>query len=151
MKKLIIPGLLIVAAAAYYLGKSTAPESPPQGRAEVRGAARTDDDIFRKAFESRRSGVQVEGAGIVEKVLKDDLDGSRHQRFIVRLATGQTILIAHNIDLAPRVASIANGDDVTFAGVYEWNRNGGTVHWTHHDPKGTHPGGWITHRGSTYR
>ncbi|MCZ7556165.1 MAG: DUF3465 domain-containing protein [Bacteroidia bacterium] len=110
-----------------------------------------DDEEVRRAFERRSSGVQVIGAGTVEKVLKDDLEGSRHQRFILRLASGQTLLIAHNIDLAPRVASLTTSDEVEFYGVYEWNRNGGTVHWTHHDPGGRHTDGWIKHRGKLYR
>jgi hypothetical protein len=98
-----------------------------------------------------RSGEQLEASGVVERVLADDNDGSRHQRFIVRLASGQTLLIAHNIDLAPRVAGLASGDTVTFSGVYEPNDKGGVVHWTHHDPAGRHTAGWIEHKGQRYQ
>jgi hypothetical protein len=87
----------------------------------------------------------------VERVLADDDDGSRHQRFIVRLASGQTLLIAHNIDVAPRVADLARGDSVAFAGIYEPNDKGGVVHWTHHDPSGRHTGGWVEHKGRRYQ
>ena len=89
--------------------------------------------------------------GIVERILRDDSSGSRHQRFLVRTATGVTVLIAHNIDLAPRVASLREGDRVTFNGEYEWNDKGGVIHWTHHDPAGRHEGGWIRHAGKTYQ
>ena len=103
------------------------------------------------AFEARRSDAWVEDAGIVERVLADDRDGSRHQRFIVRLASGRTVLIAHNIDLAPRLEPLRPGDPIRFRGQYEWNSQGGVVHWTHHDPSGRREGGWIEHGGRRTR
>jgi hypothetical protein len=102
------------------------------------------------AYESEQSGVMVEAGGIVERELSDDLDGSRHQRFIVRLPNGQTVLLSHNIDLAPRVPLRPN-ETVRFRGQYEWNDRGGVVHWTHHDPKGRREGGWIDYEGERYR
>ena len=97
-----------------------------------------------------RSGEQVRGSGSVSRILSDDNDGSRHQRFIVRLSSGRTLLIAHNIDLAPRVRSLSVGDTVSFYGEYESNDRGGVIHWTHHDPRGSHAGGWIEHKGRRY-
>ena len=114
------------------------------------GAARDNSEIGR-AFNTRTSNVQVEGEGIVNRTLEDDLAGSRHQRFIVRLASGQTVLIVHNIDIAPRVASLQTGDSVRFYGEYVWNAQGGMVHWTHHDPQGRHVAGWLKHNGRTYQ
>jgi hypothetical protein len=98
-----------------------------------------------------RPNSQFEGEGSVVRVLSDDNKGSRHQRFIVRLASGRTVLIAHNIDLAPRVDGLSAGDTVAFYGEFEDNEQGGVVHWTHHDPAGRHVGGWIRHRGRTYQ
>jgi hypothetical protein len=115
------------------------------------GASPVDDNAVGRAFDAGTSNVQVEGEGVVTRVLADDLDGSRHQRFIVRLASGQTVLIAHNIDLAPRVAGLEEGDSVRFYGQYEWNEKGGTVHWTHRDPEGKHTSGWLKHNGRTYQ
>jgi hypothetical protein len=97
------------------------------------------------------SDVQLTGQGVVVKVLRDDLDGSKHQRFILDVGSGNTVLVSHNIDLAPRVDNIAEGDSIEFAGEYEWNSKGGVVHWTHHDPAGRHPEGWIRHHGRTYK
>jgi hypothetical protein len=109
------------------------------------------DQALASAFSGQRSGEQVTGSGVVSRILSDDTDGGRHQRFILTLASGQTLLIAHNIDIAPRVASLRLGDTVEFDGVYEWNAQGGVVHWAHHDPTGTHQPGWLRHAGRTYQ
>ena len=103
------------------------------------------------AYRAQRSDVQVRGKGIVKKVLSDDLKGSRHQRFLLRLDNNQTLLVAHNIDLAPRIDGLRAGDEVAFYGEYEWNNQGGVLHWTHHDPGGRHADGWLKHRGRTYQ
>ena len=58
------------------------------------------DEPIASAFASGTSNIQVEGEGTVSRVLPDDLNGPRHQRFIVELASGQTLLITHNIDIA---------------------------------------------------
>jgi hypothetical protein len=106
---------------------------------------------LKSAYENHQSNVQVKGSGTVIRILKDDDKGSRHQKFLLKLSSGQTILIAHNIDLAPRIDSISNGDMIQFYGEYEWNNKGGVVHWTHRYPNGHHVGGWLKHNGSTYQ
>ena len=131
------------------------------GSAPLSDAAASDDDddvlrgdgdaILAAAFKDRVNDLPVQGRGIVEKLLKDDTDGDRHQRFIIRLASGQTLLMAHNIDVASRVDGLAVGDSVAFGGVYEWSAEGGTIHWTHHDPDGRHPSGWLRHDAETHR
>jgi ABC-type glycerol-3-phosphate transport system substrate-binding protein len=114
------------------------------------GSQAQADDAIADAFRAQRSGVQVVGDGVVSALLPDDNEGSRHQRFVLRLASGQTVLVAHNIDLAPRIAGLAKGDTVGFNGVYEWNAKGGVIHWTHRDPAGRHTPGWLRHDGRTY-
>ena len=109
------------------------------------------ESTLQEAFRSQRSDLQVRGEGTVTKVLRDDLDGSRHQRFILRTNTGQTLLVAHNIDLAPRIDGLKAGDTVEFYGEYEWNPKGGVIHWTHHDPDHRHVAGWLRHQGRTYQ
>jgi hypothetical protein len=89
--------------------------------------------------------------GVVWKILQDDNEGSRHQKFIVKLSNDQTLLVSHNIDLAERIPDLQNNDSITFKGEYEWNRKGGVVHWTHHDPKGKHQDGFLIHKGKTYQ
>ncbi len=106
--------------------------------------------LRQRQFSVQDSGDWVEGTGVVMRVLSDDNEGSRHQRFILDMRNRQSILIAHNIDLAKRV-SLGVGDRVKFRGTYEWNDLGGLVHWTHHDPMGFEPGGYIVHRRKTYK
>ena len=110
-----------------------------------------EDSAIGRAFASRASDVQVEGEGTVIRLLADDLNGSRHQRFIVELASRQTLLIAHNIDVAARIDGLAVGDTVSFSGEYVWNEKGGVIHWTHHDPQGRHVAGWVKHNGRTFK
>ena len=116
-----------------------------------KGSSVVDDDPIGRAFANRESNIQVEDEGTVIRVLPDDLNGSRHQRFIVQLASGQTLLITHNIDIAPRIHGLEIGDSVSFNGEYVWNDKGGVIHWTHHDPQGRHVAGWIKHNGKTFQ
>jgi len=116
----------------------TQAQSPTaQGLAEVQAA-----------FEAKQSDLWTEVEGTVEKTLPDDNEGSRHQRFILRLDPNLTVLVAHNIDLAKRVPLVV-GDRVQLRGEYEYTKQGGVLHWTHHDPGGK-PGGWIDHHGDRY-
>jgi hypothetical protein len=102
------------------------------------------------AYRLHASGVIVTGEGIVDRTLADDTSGERHQRFIVRLPSGLTILVAHNIDMAPPIRGITAGSAVRIHGEYEWSDKGGTVHWTHRDHRGNHEAGWIEFNGKTY-
>lgn len=150
--------LMLIAAlavAAYFAllpgpGTPVSPASPLHpGIASV---PRDGSDIaLENAFSRRLSNLQLAGQGTVVKLLPDDHDGSRHQRFIVRLNSGRTLLVSHNIDLAKRIDTLRAGDAIAFYGEYEWNAKGGVLHWTHRDPQGRHPAGWIQHNGQTYQ
>lgn len=141
---------LVVTACVFFafVSISCVNSSPP---VERRPATTGDADPIGRAFASGTSDVQVEGEGSVTRLLPDDLDGGRHQRFILRLASGQTLLVAHNIDIAPRIDGLKEGDSVRFKGEYVWNEKGGVIHWTHHDPKGRHVTGWVKHNGKTFK
>lgn len=149
MKKLLLIAVLLFAGYAY-LGQPGPVVNGMEPGAVLQNAA-SSDAIIADAFANRISDLQVAGSGIVIKLLPDDNDGNRHQRFIIELTTGQTLLVAHNIDVAPRIDAIRVGDAVQFNGEYEWNAKGGVIHWTHHDPDGSHSAGWLKHQGRTYQ
>jgi hypothetical protein len=131
--------------------QSPAPREPPAQPQTQALTAPTTGSTVAAAYRDHLDHVWVEDFGSVERLLRDDTKRPRHQRFVVRVTGGGTILIAHNIDLAPRVPC-KKGDAVRFRGEYIWSEQGGTVHWTHRDPQGgKESGGWIRWRDFIYR
>ena len=114
-------------------------------------AVQNDDERIQQAFRAQISNIQVQSSGRVKAVLRDDYEGSRHQKFILELDHGQTVLVAHNIDLSPRLDDLKKGEIVQFYGEYEYNDQGGVIHWTHHDPQHSHVDGWLKYKGRTYQ
>jgi len=137
--------LLLAAALAFVLAEHRLEQAPAPARTAEAPSAAPHDEVA-QAESAHARGRKVEDRGVVTRLLPDDRQGSRHQRFLVRTAGGPTVLIAHNIDLAERV-DLREGDTVSFRGEYEWNDKGGVVHWTHRDPRGRHERGWIEHNG----
>lgn len=103
------------------------------------------------AYLNQQSKVQVQGSAVVKAILKDDREGTRHQKFILDIGHGVTVLVAHNIDLAKRLDGLQKGDRVEFYGEYEYNNKGGVLHWTHHDPSNRHESGWLKWNGQVYQ
>ena len=97
------------------------------------------------------AGSYMCGSGTIIRLLNDDNQGSRHQKFIIKQLSGRTLLIAHNIDIAPKIYSIQKGKIIKFCGEYINNSRGGIVHWTHHDPQGKHRNGWLKYQGESYQ
>ena len=149
MKNILI--ILLIGIGFYQWSTNGKSTSSLFNNPTPRFAESKSDDTLKNAYINGRSNVQVNGVGTVIKLLRDDNEGSRHQKFILRLTSGETILVTHNIDLAPRINSLSKGDKVEFYGEYEWNNKGGVVHWTHQDPRGQHIAGWLKHNGSTYQ
>ena len=138
--------LLLVGWLSTQLGINLAPESSSPSSA---GTAQVDDALLR-AIREHAEDVLVRSHGQVVKLLPDDDHPPRHQRFLVELGDGHTVLISHNIDLAPRVP-LREGQQVSFQGDYIWNEKGGVIHWTHHDPRNRRTGGWIEVDGKRYK
>jgi len=151
---LIIAALLVFLAWKYgqYGGVSeNRPANPPALQEEsCPGAELTDRQTAERLGEGA-AHAPVYGHGEVVKILPDDNQGTRHQRFLLRVAPQLVVLVAHNTDIAPRLDSLATGDRLSFCGEYIWNNKGGVLHWTHHDPAGRRPGGWLRSQGKLYR
>lgn len=110
-----------------------------------------DDGRIQQAFQEQKSNIQVQSRGLIKAILRDDNEGARHQKIILELSTGQTVLVAHNIDLAPRVDYLQKGDYIEFYGEYEYSAKGGVIHWTHRDPQHHHADGWLKYKGQIYQ
>lgn len=151
-------GAVIALLVAAYLGIDLQPQNSgsntfTQQQSETTLQAPVQDDTAKitQAFQQRKNDIQVQATGTVVALLSDDNEGLRHQRFILELGNGQTLLVAHNIDLAPRIDRLQKGDTVEFFGEYEYTDKGGVIHWTHHDPQKRHVDGWLKHQGSIYQ
>jgi hypothetical protein len=150
-KPMTVVGMLLLVAAIYALDRWKAADGKkPEPAPNSGGKPLAGDAAIEGAIREKRSGVVVETAGTVVKLLPDDRVGSRHQRFLLELASGHTVLVAHNIDLAPKIP-LREGGRIRIRGQFEWNAKGGVLHWTHHDPNGRRPGGWIDWEGQRYR
>lgn len=145
--------LLFALFLALALSACKQPDADKAQQLEITGTVASADTIssaVEHAFAAKRSDVQVSGKGKVIKLLADDNKGSRHQKFLVKINAQQTLLFAHNIDLAPRVP-LQIGDEVSFNGEYVYNPKGGIIHWTHHAPQGDHEAGWVMLNGQKYQ
>lgn len=137
-RRVFLGGIAPVLAAPSYLYRNS--------QAEVMASKTLQD-----AFKNQQSDVMVEElTGTVSAVLPDDIEGSRHQRFVIRISRDQTVLVVHNIDMAPRINGLIKGDRVSVKGEYEWNDRGGLIHWTHKDPSSSHEDGWIEYNRVRY-
>ena len=114
-------------------------------------SASPDDATIAADFANHRSQLEVTADGVVVRILPDRSSSTgTHEQFIVRLSSQSlTVEIEHNITIGRRVP-VALGDKVIVHGEYIWNAEGGLIHFTHHDPQGTHENGYIIDNGTTY-
>jgi len=161
IQKIVVPLVLFIAVVGYQTFIETklpreatsADEAKlPQSAAEKVDSKQLSLGLnqLMKAFKSHQSKLWLEVGGTVAKSLRDDNKGDRHQKFILKLTNGHTVLVAHNIDLATKVP-LQKGDSVVIRARYEWSKQGGVLHWTHRDPRMHIEGGWIQHNGKQYR
>jgi hypothetical protein len=141
MKNLLwIALLLSVLTACKQSANSIEQASRVNGTGDAQ--SQVDNSALIQAFQNKKSHLFIEGSGVVKKLLPDDNKGAKHQKFLVIISSEQTLLFAHNVDLAPSVP-VKVGDTIQFRGEYIYNPKGGVLHWTHRDPQGKTEGGWI--------
>jgi hypothetical protein len=134
----VLVGLLVILCAGC---KST------PGRAVAPSV--TDDSQIVAFEQAHRMNTEITGKVKVYKLLREDDEGLRHEKFLVMLSDGTTVLVAHSIDKAPSVP-VSPEDTIIIHGEYVWNPKGGVIHWTHHSDSPKHEGGWIDFKGKRY-
>ena len=155
MKQLAAIAVMLIAVAYQYFDNdgNTNNQNGKRPATQAQSGNLPDQDKvisrIRAAKDNTSAKFWTTVSGEVIKNLKDDTKGSQHQKCLVRVANDITLLVAHNIDLAPRVP-VSKGDRVVMRGEYAWNNRGGVIHWTHHDPRGKKEGGWIEVAGKRY-
>jgi Protein of unknown function (DUF3465) len=110
-------------------------------------------DVY-DAWREQRSYVEVTAQGSAARIfgIRKGPSGA-HEGFLLHLrgaaGHGLTVKVEDNIDITGPVPLQA-GDDVELRGEYIYDPRGGIIHYTHHDPRGAHPPGYIRVRGRTY-
>lgn len=147
-KNFVLVLLLVLALSACKQPTQSVEIAPAEDVVTISEAV--NNASIEQAFASKSSNVPVTGKGTVIKLLAEDTQGVQHQKFLVKINATQVLLFAHNIDLASRIP-LKVGDEITFSGEYVYNPKGGILHWTHHDPSGHHPAGWVILNGQKYQ
>jgi hypothetical protein len=96
------------------------------------------------------SKVEVTAIVQVKKLLPDDTRGLQHQKFLLILSNGSSVLVANDLTYGQRVP-IQPGDIIKIHGEYIWNKLGGLIHWTHRSDTPRHESGWIECNGIRYQ
>jgi hypothetical protein len=116
------------------------------------GSENPDNGAVCNAFNGSRSHVEVVARGKVSRTFGTRMGrSSPHQGFLVDLdsACSLTVQVESNTDFTGSFP-LHDGDSVTVKGEYEFYPGGGVIHWTHHDPRGRHPGGFVETGGRIY-
>lgn len=104
-------------------------------------------DQLKVVMRSNAARPQVMATGIVSQVLPEDHDGLPHQKFSIIVDNQTKLLVVSNLDFG-RVPLVV-GKTVTVCG--EFKKVGqGMIHWTHFDPRGSHPDGFTVVDGELY-
>jgi Protein of unknown function (DUF3465) len=146
----------ILAASLAGLSNCSLAQREPEMRqttspgAAAQGDNVQDDNEVIAAQSNHLIKVEVTVTAPIKKMLPEDDVGLPHEKFLILLSNGSTVLIAHDIKYAP-VVPVHAGDMVRIHGEYIWNAKGGLIHWTHHSDTPRHEGGWIDFGGQRYQ
>jgi len=100
-----------------------------------------------QAWAQHRSRVEVTASGSVARILGTRSGPSgNHEGFLVHLrgaeGHGLTVRVEDNVDITGPIP-LKTGDEVEVRGEYVYDQRGGLIHYTHLDPRGRHPGGYV--------
>jgi len=152
LKLLCQAAILLLPCSLVFTGcsPSTSTIERPASYTKLAPSADTNESEVAAAQNNRASHVQVTCTLPVKRMLRPDDKGEKHEKFLLQLSNGSTILVAHNISRAPSVP-VEAGDIVTVHGEYIWNNKGGVIHWTHASDTPRHEGGYIDFKGQRYQ
>ncbi len=152
LKLLCQAAILILPCSVVFTGcsQSTSTIDRPANYTKLAPRADTNESEVAAAQNNRASHVQVTCTLPVKRMLRPDDKGEKHEKFLLQLSNGSTILVAHNVSRAPSVP-VEAGDIVTVHGEYIWNNKGGVIHWTHASDTPRHEGGYIDFKGQRYQ
>ena len=107
------------------------------------------------AWANQRSRLEVTASGSVVRVLGTrEGPSGRHEGFLVHLrgagGRGLTVRVEDNVDITGPIP-LEDGQSVEVRGEYIFDPRGGLIHYTHHDPGGRHPSGYVEVEGRLYR
>jgi hypothetical protein len=72
-----------------------------------------------------------------------------HEGFLIATASGtDTFKVEDNTDITGPIP-LRRGDAISLLGQFECDDY--VIHWTHHDPRGRHPAGYIEVNGTRYQ
>lgn len=156
------PAMLVAAVAVLFALSACAPQSPQRSQADqgTRNLQWLDTQRLPvlpagqvelgRAMDARRGLRHVLAQNlVVVEILPDDVHGRRHQKWVVALADQRRVQVVYNSDFGPRVP-VQLGQVQDVAGEYIWNSKGGLLHWTHYDPRGRRPDGFVQINGQIY-
>ncbi len=113
---------------------------------------RVDNDTLCHAYLNRASHVEVVAGGTVLRLLGTRGESaSPHEGFLLRVTTPCDAILRVETNVAfTGTIPVQRGQRVVVKGEYETDATGGVIHWTHRDPRGHHPDGFIDVGGHRY-
>ena len=115
------------------------------------GSAMSASDAWNACASDRSSSHHVEvyiPRATVTRVLgmRDSRSGE-HEGFLIAVS-GSVYKVEDNADITGPIP-LQRGDTLSLLGQFECNDN--VIHWTHRDPRGRHPAGYIEVNGKRYQ
>lgn len=90
--------------------------------------------------------VYIPDAVVVRVLGERDSRSGLHEGFVIR-ANGRTFRVEDNVDISGPIP-LRRDDVVSLLGQFECDDD--VIHWTHRDPHGRHPAGYVKVNGRLY-